>query len=242
MKRILLILMAVGFSSLSCFSQLWKIRRLEFTIAPGITYFSGDLGKFSNKHYVIGFKDISMNNTGLNLSSSLRYRITDRINARANVSAGNFHSSDIRGAFVSRNFESMTLFLEPSLMAEYYIFRNGQEKSYLFQRKHKRPRADFLSSFDLYVFGGFGGLMWDVTPNYALAFKMNTSTGFTPVIPGGLGIDYNYSGIYKAGLELGGRYLLGDYADGYSLSGSVNDAYQFVNFTFSWNIKTYKIR
>lgn len=230
--------MAIGFSSLSCFSQLWKIRRLELTIAPGISYFSGDLGKFSNKHYVLGLKDISINNTGLNLSTSLRYRITERINARANFSFGNFHSSDIRGAFISRNFESMTMFLEPSFMGEYFILRNGQENNYLFERKHKRPRAAFTTYIDLYVFGGFGGLSWDVTPNYALAFKMNRSTGFTPVIPGGIGIDYNYSGIYKAGLELGGRYLLGDYADGYSLTGSVNDVYQFVNFTFSWNIKT----
>jgi hypothetical protein len=242
MKRILFVLMAVGFSSSSVFSQLWKMRRIELTISPGVTYFSGDLGKFSNKHSVIGFKDISINNTGLNISTSLKYRITDKVNARANFGAGNFHSSDLRGVFVSRNFESMTLFFEPSFMAEYYILRNDQEKSYLFEKKHKRPKAAFLSYIDFYVFGGFGGLMWDVTPNYALAFKMNSSTGFTPVIPAGLGIDYNYSGVYNAGLEFGGRYLLGDYADGYRLPGSVNDAYQFVNFTFSWNLKTYRPR
>lgn len=240
MKRILVILLVVGFSSVSCFSQLWKIRRLELTIAPGITYFSGDLGKFSNKHYYIGLKDFSVNNTGLNLTTSARYRITERISARANFSIGNFHSSDIRGAFVNRNFESMTFFLEPSFMGEYFIIRNTGENNYLFAKKRKRPGPEFLSYFDLYVFGGFGGLRWDVTPNYALAFKMNSSTGFTPVIPAGLGFDYNFSGIYKAGFELGGRYLLGDYADGYSLSGSVNDVYQFVNFTFSWNIKTYR--
>jgi hypothetical protein len=63
--------------------------------------------------------------------------------------------------------------------------------------------------------------------------------GFSAVIPGGLGATLIYTPNINFGLELGGRYVFTDYLDGFtSQYSSANDVYYFLNFTFTYKLKS----
>ena len=75
--------------------------------------------------------------------------------------------------------------------------------------------------------------------NAALAAAGLTNSGFTGVIPVGLGVNLLFKPEYNLGLELGGRYSFSDYLDAYtSQQSSSNDVYYFLNVTFTYKINT----
>jgi len=71
---------------------------------------------------------------------------------------GIFHSTDARGSNINRGFESSTLFIEPSLIGEYYFIKNKSENSFVFLKGSNKLLTSIFESLDLYAFAGFGGL------------------------------------------------------------------------------------
>ena len=64
-------------------------------------------------------------------------------------------------------------------------------------------------------------------------------SGFTAVIPVGIGVNLLFKPEYNLGVELGGRYSFSDYLEGYtSQYSSSNDVYYFLNVTFTYKITT----
>ena len=95
----------------------------------------------------------------------------------------------------------------------------------------------------MYAFGGFGGLIYSITPNDSLKVSMDRkgvkSSGTTVVIPAGIGATLVFSPSFSFGAELGGRYSFSDYIDGYSSQFSTsNDVYYFFNLTVTYKLKT----
>lgn len=71
-------------------------------------------------------------------------------------------------------------------------------------------------------------------------YVTNTS-GFTGVVPLGVGVSMIYSGNINFGIELGGRFTFSDNLDGYTSARSkANDIYHLLNFTFTYKINTGK--
>jgi len=220
-------------------AQLWKLRRYEVTAALGTTQFYGDIGGFSKGDNLLGLKDISFRQTRLNLTTNIKYRILDDVSVRVNFATGYFHSTDVRGSNKNRGFESITTFFEPSLLGEYYFIKNKGDNSFLTMKGDRTAMPSIFSSFDFYGFAGFGGLSYKVKPNDILAPMATKTSGFSPVIPAGVGVNMFFSSYINFGVELGARFTFSDDIDGYTSPYSKsNDTYHFLNFTFTYKINT----
>lgn len=237
MKQTLILFIIVNVIPLPGFSQLWRTRRIELTGAIGTTHFFSDIGRYSPGENPIGIRDLSIANLGINVMADARYRINRKFTVRTNLAGGYLHASDIHGSRAGRDFEVLTRFFQPALIGEYYILNNGHGNSFLFLTNKRSTRSPFTSFLDIYAFAGIGGVLWDVTPNPPLALHITNTRGFTAVIPLGVGVSKNFSGDFKGGFEVGGRYALKDNIDSY-VSASDKDSFYFLNATFTWKIKT----
>jgi len=168
MKKLLIIITSLIFLSPVTNAQLWKLRRYEFSAGIGTTQFYGDIGGYSPDKNILGLKDFTFNHTRFIINTSLRYRISEVFSARVNMVFGIFHSTDARGSNINRGFESSTLFIEPSLIGEYYFIKNKSENSFVFLKGSNKLLTSIFESLDLYAFAGFGGLAYKVNPNSML--------------------------------------------------------------------------
>jgi hypothetical protein len=239
MKKFLLVFLIIVFVSNATNAQLWKIRRYEAIASVGTTQFYGDIGGYSKGDNLLGIKDFNFSHTRYNFTTAFKYRILQDVSVRLNLALGSFHSTDKKGSNEARGFESVTSFIEPSLLGEYYFIKNKAENNF---KNMKGTRSGFKAIFptlDFYIFGGIGGLSYKVKPNAKLAQFVTTKTGFTPVIPAGIGVNMFYNRNYNFGVELSGRFTFSDNIDGYtSIHSKSNDLYHFLNFTFTYKINT----
>ncbi len=240
MKRILLIVLlfclAVPFSQ----GQLWRMRRWEASAAAGPSFFFGDVGGYSRTKNLLGFRDLTYLQTRFDINGNFKYRITRVANIRLSMTYALFNATDVRGSNEEREYQSKTSLFEPALLGEYYFIKNRAEMSYLFIKGRRSFFSQLLRSLDFYAFAGIGGALFNVDPNEALLERDMPVSGFTPVIPGGVGATLIYNPNLNFGIELGGRYAFSDYIDGYSSPqfSKANDVYYFLNFTIAYKLKT----
>lgn len=239
MRSLILATLVLITTTVSGYSQLWKMKRMEVAGGTGITQFFGDVGGFSQGENLLGVKDFILRQTRFNINGTVRYRIFNNFSVRANLASGFFHCSDAKGSNKGRNFEARTLFFEPSAIAEYYILRNKVERTYHFMKGtgYRRPMKN-LQLIDLYLFSGIGNLYYKVKPSDKLQSYMTGSGGSTMIIPAGVGVTLN-TGDYYFSAELGGRYTFSDNIDGYTSKYSKsNDIYYLFNINLNYKIKT----
>jgi hypothetical protein len=239
MRKFLMIIVSLFFLSSIANAQLWKLRRYELTAGIGTTQFFGDIGGFSQNENLIGLKDFTFRQTRLNINAGMRYRFLENVAARFNGAVGYFRATDARGSNENRGFESRTFFFERSVIGEYYFIKKSEEDNYLLNKGQRNASRSLFSMLDFYVFTGFGGLSYYIKPNDKLEPRVNKKSGFTIIVPAGIGVNLIYSTNVNFGLELGGRYTFSDNIEGYSSSFSKSkDHYSFLNFTFTYKIKT----
>ena len=242
MKRLILLFM-LGFLMIPLAeAQLWKSKRYEATGSLGTSQFYGDVGGYTIGENVLGLKDITFKQTRFNVSGTFRYFILDEVAARISLSYIMLHATDTRGSNVGRGYDALTSVFEPALIGEYYIIRNRERNSYSFQTYRGRSRnhlKDFLSSIDLYALAGVGGAAYGARVNDALELRGLKSSGFTAIIPIGLGAKVTFDPNILLGIEFCGRYSFSDYLDGYTSKYSArNDVYHTFSLTFNYRIKT----
>jgi hypothetical protein len=242
MRKLLIILILLFLFSPGTDAQLWKLNRYEVSGGIGTTQLFGDIGGYSNDKNILGLRDLTLRNTGFNLNSGVKYRITEGISVRIGIASGLFHSSDIGGSYSARAFEEKTIFFEPSLTGQYCFIKNHKENSRLFIKGEKRFFQKILYSFDLYTFTGFGGLMYKIIPNGELSENTTATNGFTAVLPLGIGFSFVYSSKINFSAEYGARFTFSDNIDGFSsVHSTANDIYHIVNFIVSYKINTGKM-
>jgi hypothetical protein len=236
---VLLLIVLFSLSEIQSEAQLWKLRRYEAVVGIGPSLFFGDVGGFSHGENLLGFKDLSFQQTRMDFNVNLKYRVSSVFNARLSLTYGFLHATDERGSNEGRDFEASMSIFEPALIGEYYFIKNRAESSYLFTKGKGKGLNGFLSSLDFYVFAGIGGLSYSVKGNDKLVAYGFDNGGFTAVIPAGLGTTLVYTPNFNFGLELGARYAFSDYLDGYtSQYSNSNDVYYFLNFTIAYKLKT----
>jgi hypothetical protein len=241
MKRAVLIVLLFCFILPYAEAQLWKLKRVELVAGLGTATFFGDIGGFSHGSNAWGLKDITFLQTRYSMNFSVKYRITQTINARVSLSYGILHATDQRGSNPDRGYEATTTILEPALIGEYYFLRNSAENSYLFNKGRGKGLGGILRSLDLYAFTGISGLNYSIEPNQKLQDHGLKSSGFTGAIPLGIGSTVAVSPDIALGAELGFRYALTDNLDGYTSQYSrANDVYYFFHFTFTYRLKIKK--
>jgi hypothetical protein len=239
MKRSILVILIICLAFPVSNAQLWKMKRWEAQAGTGPSFLFGDIGGFTHSSNILGLRDLSFMQTRFNINGNLKFRITRDINVRLNLTYGMFHASDIRGSNEERSFEASTNFFEPAVIGEYYFIKNYAENSYMFLKQKQSFTLDLFKSLDFYAFAGFGGLSYNVKGNTALEAKGMVSSGFTEVIPAGLGTTLVFSPNLNFGIEVGGRYTFSDLLDGYTSQYSrANDVYYFLNFTVTYKLKS----
>ncbi len=249
-KRLIVLCMVVLFSAPFVSAQLWKMKRYEATAAIGTTQFYGDIGGFRIGENALGFRDITFIQTRFSVNGSFRYFITDNFAARISFTCGMLHANDIRGTNEGRSYETSSFLYEPALFGEYYIVRNRERNSFLFQtyRSRRTTRlSDFFRSVDVYALTGIGGAGYNVFYGNDLIQQESWNidptqnrSGFAAVIPLGVGAKLAMDPNLLIGVELTGRYALSDYLDGYSSQeySKRNDAYHTFSVTLNYRIKT----
>ena len=155
MKKLLIVLFMYPFLCQIADAQLWKLHRLEVSGGIGTTQFFGDIGGYSNENNILGLRDFTFKQTRLDINTSVRYRLAENFSARVSLSSGWFHSTDARGSNITRGFESRTFFFEPTLIGEYYLIKNIEEKSFSFLKDKETVLHSIFKSLDFYVFTGF---------------------------------------------------------------------------------------
>ena len=230
--------LSLTFVSSQSGAQIWKMKRYEAVAGIGPSFFFGDIGGFSKTDNILGIRDLTFKQTRFNMNLSMKYRLTQDLNARLSLTYGLLHATDDRGSNEGRQMEASMSIFEPALLGEYYFIKNRAENSYLFN-KGRATFITFLKSMDFYFFSGIGVVSYSVRRNEALAVKGMDPTGFAGVIPVGLGATMIYSPDLNFGLELGGRYSFTDSLDNYtSQYSSSNDVYYFLNFTVTYKLKS----
>ena len=220
-------------------AQIWKLKRYEAVAGIGPTFFFGDIGGFSHNENILGFKDITVKQIRFDVNASFKYRIAQDFNIRLSFASGLLKATDVRGSNDNRGLESSIFFFETAVIGEYYFVKNRAENSYLFSKGRRPGFGGFFKSLDFYVLAGIGGLNYSISGNQKLENVPFNKGGFTPVIPVGLGSTLVYSPNFNFGVELAGRYSFSDNLDGYtSQYSSANDVYYFLNFTFTYKLKT----
>jgi hypothetical protein len=241
MKRYLaVLLLSCFFAGISDSQELFKTKRMEAVGGVGMSQFFGDIGGYSQTENILGLKDIILNQARFTIEGALKYRIISEVSIKLSLNGGMFHAIDTKGSNENRGMEATTIFFEPALTGEYYFIKSKQEDKYSFS-KGKSRRGSFFSFMDFYAFTGIGGLSYHVKGNDVLVAAGMVNSGFTAVIPMGIGVNLLVFPDYNFGVELGGRYSFSDYLDGYSPQQSKsNDVYYFLTFTFTYKIPTQK--
>ncbi len=242
MKRLFLFSMVVLLCAPYSGAQLWKMKRYEATAGLGTSQFYGDVGGYTIGENILGLKDITFKQTRFSVNGSFRYFVYDNIAARISFSYVMLHATDERGSNEGRGYEAVTSLFEPALIGEYYFVRNRERNSFLFQTYRGRSRnrvKDFFRSVDVYALTGFGGAGFRVHPNDALDARNMPTSGFTAIIPLGIGAKVAFDPNILFGVELTGRYAFSDYLDGYTSDWSTrNDVYHTFSLTFNYRIRT----
>ena len=248
-KRLIVMCMVVSLTAPFVSGQLWKMKRYEATAAIGTSQFYGDIGGFTIGENALGIRDLTFRQTRFSVNGSFRYFITDNIAARLSLTYLMTHADDLRGSNNDgRLFKTSSFIYEPALLGEYYFVRNRERNSFLFQtyryRRANRLR-DFFRSVDVYALTGIGGADYNVfygNDKIQLKWDQDPSlrrSGFTAVIPLGVGAKVAIDPNLLLGVELAGRYALSDYLDGYTSEWSKrNDVYHTFSVTLNYRIKT----
>lgn len=237
MKKLLFILLVLVCTVDLADAQLWKLRRWEVEFGLGPSFSFPDIGGYSIGKNLLGFRDISFRQMRFDLTGSVRYRLSRTANLRFSLTYAMLHSTDTRGSNEGRRLESTTQLFEPAFLGEYYFVKNKYENSWLFLQG--RNIWSIFSSLDFYAFGGAGVVSYSVDGNQALRDKGLITGGFAAAIPFGLGATLIFNPNINFGMELGGRYAFTDYLDGYTSQYSkANDVYYFLNFTFTYKLKS----
>jgi len=178
------------------------------------------------------------------ISFSIRHILPNNVGIKTTAYYGNFTGSDEnsrQSIDYNRHYSFQTNLLELAAQGEYTIYGGPYSR-------HSSPHT-------LYVYAG-AGIMYSKT-----ALKYGTQTDgeiifneienfpagrekdkvslsvLSPVIPFGIGYQYQFTNTFSLGAEFGYHYILSDFVDGvHPYSSKNNDALAALSFTFTYKI------
>ncbi len=222
--------------------QRWKLRRYEVGGGLGISQVFGDIGGTISKDNWYGLKDIRIDETSLAFPVYMRYKLDPVYTLKTNMILAFGHGDDADSRN-DRGRSYKTMLFEFSMQGEYYFL--AEEKRYrsaaMFNR---RGMVNNYMSFSAYAFLGIGG-------TYARA-NVTFTQDIDPIkddikpstlgvsFPFGLGLKYTIDDRWLVSAELGYRYSLSDYLEGYTqtINSKHNDVYYFLNFCVGYRLET----
>ncbi len=220
-------------------AQRWRLMRWEGIAGVGTANYFGDIGGAMDDNNAAGFKDLEITSTRPSFQLAMRYRVLQDVAVKANLMFAFLNGNDENSKNESRGLSFSTFLFEPSIQGEYYIIPE-ERKNRTAALYNRRGMVNNYSQIALYVFAGVGGTYFksNLEADPALVSGLDPEN-FALVFPGGLGLKYIINDTWTAGFELGARYTLTDYIDGYTSDySSHNDIYYFGVFNATYKFRT----
>ncbi len=244
MKKGLLIILAFFFVISVSQAQRWKLKRYEAIAGLGVANVFGDIGGSSEIENWGGFKDFRIRDSRPSIYLGARYRLTEeqalKLNIITGIGAGN--DIDSKNYPSGRTYKFSTILLEPSLQYEYYFLPEDRnmKTSAMYSR---RGMVNTFSMISMYGFVGIGGVLYspkiEGESPAPTQETLNEATGFTAVVPVGLGIKYVLTSEVSLNLEIGRRFTRNDYIDGFTSTFSDSyDVYYFGTLSVVYKLTT----
>jgi hypothetical protein len=170
------------------------------------------------------FTDIGTYNTGFGADLGLRYRFNRHFSFRANLVTGSISGTDEGSKNDSRGIIYHTLLTEPTAQIEFFIFREKRgfdRRGYLVLKPVINP----------YIFAGTGGIYFYPSIEGGNPDRIpNDYSKLAPIINGGGGFIFILNKKWSCSIEMGGRFIISDYLDGYTSDASTSrDMYYFAH-------------
>ncbi len=232
MRNLLIVLFTIILLPALSSAQKWKRHRVEYSFGIGATNFLGDLGG-ADQIGTNGLRDFELSMTRMGGVLGYRYQLGEDWFVRGNFNYVMVAGDDALTKEPSRNRRQLSFrshILELSAQGEYMLVK--QKSGHLYRLRGVRGKSWFR--FEVYVFGGIGGIWYNPqsrnpkgdwvtlkdlnTEGQGLAGGPKDYSGFTFVMPYGLGIRRNLGGnarqgLFAIGLELSMRKTFSDYID-----------------------------
>ena len=243
MKKSIFLIIVMVFTVSASFGQRWKLRRYEASFGIGSTNIFGDVGGTADENNLFGLKDIRFGETRPSLHAGLRYKITQSMAVNINLNYGYGIGDDEGSRNNDRGYTFRTSIFEPSVQYEFYIIPEEKrtKSAAIFNR---RGMINNYSKIGVYMFGGIGGAIFNPALEGAESRSAEETSGygtFAVAIPAGLGLKYTVDDRWLVGFELGGRYTLTDWLDGFNPTveaNTANDIYWFSSVSAVYRLKT----
>jgi len=201
--------------------------------AFGPAYCFGDPGVLSTKKFFLNVFDFNLLDTRFVYSLGLRHIFTNNFGLKATYYYGTYTGTDVGSIYPTRGYSFNSKVMEFTLNAEYILLGGPNDK--------------YLTPHTLYVFAGAGVLHSNVifmyndnvitTPPPSRPNDKIQLVTTAPVIPLGIGYQYQLNYRLSIGAEFVYHSVFSDFVDGIQTQGSKNDdALTSLSFTFAYKI------
>ena len=220
-KSITLILFLIVGNSV-IMAQRTNIREMEVLAGGGPNMFFCDIG------------DGGLGPVGF---VAARYYVKDNIAARLNLAFAIGIDTDEGTTNFERDYNFKTPLFESAILVDYFFYHSD-----FIGRQGKNGLVLNVPRLGLYAFTGAGAIFFNPVPeagkgNYDFD---NDYSKISMVVPFGLGMQYGIDKKWSASFEVGRRFTLSDYLDGFSPeSSNKNDMYYFALISVNYRFKPF---
>lgn len=206
--------------------QSWRSRPYELYAGIGPANYFGDIGGTADENNWFGLKDLDLLRSRPGFIAGLRYIPGNYFGINGSAALGWLSGDDAGGRNEARGYIFNTTFLELAARGEFFPVRDLR----LLRGVDRRGLVRNYGTISFYLFGGAGAIVYYVIPNESLKNRRERDDidhgMVTMVLPAGIGAKLGISNHMDIGFEIGGRYSLNDYLDGFtSPTATSNDIY-----------------
>ena len=218
----LLLFLIIPFS----FGQHWRTTPRELQLGIGAASYFGDIGGTAHENNIYGIRDLDIARSRPTAVGGMRYNQNRYLSLNVTAALGWLSGSDRGSRNESRDYVFNTVIFEPAGRIEFFPVRDILIGSGIDRRGMVRN----YTTISAYLFAGAGVAFYHVMPNQNLKDRQNRSAiehgPLTVVLPAGVGVKLGIRNFVDLGVEIGGRYAMNDYLDGFSSPSSTsNDIY-----------------
>jgi hypothetical protein len=240
-KIFIILVVLFAFSFTDSFGQRWKFRRYEIGAGIGTMQMFADIGGTANQNNWFGLRDISFRETNLTASGNIRYKISPLMSFRTNINYGRGQGTD-EGSRNDRGRSYKLSLYEISGQYEYYFLK--EDKKYRSSAVYnRRGMLNNYNSFCAYLYLGGGIAITNSTHGEAEVVEYDNykpGINVSPVVLFGVGVKYIIDDQKYINGDLGYRYGITDYLEGYKQTqgSKFNDVYYYISISFNYRLKT----
>jgi hypothetical protein len=217
-------------------AQRWKLQRYDVAIGIGSTHPFMDIGSQND-----GLRSLQVSDTRICIPTHIGFKILEDLSVKLDLNYLMFGGADAPGRreallkYTSNTFEH-------NIRAEYNLV-NGSKSGGSAVAFNRRGMVNNIGSSVFYLYGGVGGIMSKAKVKYIDGTEVVNNPAYSNnmhwgvVLPAGIGYRRAVNVYIDFSIELGGRFTLTDFVEGYKHPVSeYNDRYFTTSFKAIYKI------